>query len=273
MGGFLSRGLADYERRRALDAVVGYHEILGRRVDLPVAGVAGEAGVRAARDLEPEPVPAAEPVRRGDQGDPDGPGQRVGLGEADDTIADVARPAVSVDVAQAHEQIGVRVVAGHVQFGGHVADDLDRLGQRLAGEQQNVGTLLDRTIVAYSGVYGQDRAAHRRRGVRRVVAEARGRSVGGFFRAERAVGAEIPPLLRLAGRPGGQVAPFAGAADPDAHRVTGGRLARDLAGVAFQPGEAFGERGPGPRRGVQMSPRADEHAGGHAPLGQRPELL
>jgi len=91
MSGFLSRGLAHDEIRRAqVDAVAGGHEVLGRRVDLPVAGVAGEARVRAAADLEPEPVPAAEPVRRGDHGDPDRPGQRVGRGEADDAVADVA---------------------------------------------------------------------------------------------------------------------------------------------------------------------------------------
>src|SRR5580704_18308549 len=90
MSGRLSRGLADDERGGALDAVVGDHEILGRRVNLPVAGVACEAGVRAPRDLEPKPVPAAEPVRCADQRDPDGPGQRVGIGEADDAVADVA---------------------------------------------------------------------------------------------------------------------------------------------------------------------------------------
>src|SRR3984885_16092441 len=114
MSGFLSRGLAEYEIRGAqADAVAGGHEVLRRPVDLPVAGVAGEAGMRAARDLEPEPVPAAEPVRRTDQGDLHGPGQRVGLGEADDAVADVAGPAPRitgrVDVAQPHEQIGVRV--------------------------------------------------------------------------------------------------------------------------------------------------------------------
>src|ERR1700722_4544454 len=91
MSGFLSRGLAEDEFRGAqADAVAGGHEVLGGPVDLPVAGVAGEAGMRAARDLEPEPVPAGEPVRRGDQADLDGPGQRVGLGEAHDAVADVA---------------------------------------------------------------------------------------------------------------------------------------------------------------------------------------
>jgi glyoxylase-like metal-dependent hydrolase (beta-lactamase superfamily II) len=72
------------------DLVLGAHEILGGRVDLAVARVAGEARVRSAGHLQPDPVAAAEPVRRAEQADPHRAGQRVWPGEPDDAVADVA---------------------------------------------------------------------------------------------------------------------------------------------------------------------------------------
>ncbi len=171
------------------DVVLRRHEVLGGHVDLPVPRVAGEARMGSPGDLEPDPVPAAEPVGRTEQADPRGSGQRLGLGEPHDAVADVPRPAARVHVAQPHEQVRVRVVPGDGELGGDLADDLDRLVQRIAAEHQHVQPALDGTVVAASRVHGHDRAARRRRGIGRVVAEPGGRDARGRFRrAERAAG-------------------------------------------------------------------------------------
>src|SRR5271165_7599843 len=274
------------------DLVLRGHKVLGGRDDLPVAGVAGEARMCSAGDLEPDPVPAAEPVRRADQAHPHGAGQRVFAGEPHDAVAEVPRPAARVHVAQSHEQVGVRVIAHDGKLDGDLADDLDRLVQRIAAEHQDVEPPLDGPVVAAATGHGQDGAARRRRGIGRVVAEADGRDVRRRLPgAERAVCAEVPALPRGAGRrPVGDLAPLprALAADPDAYRlvrVSGrGRAVAGChpravtaglpgAGVAVEPGHALHDRGGTPGREVQVGPRSDQQPGGHAPGGERAVLL
>ena len=89
-------------------------------------------------DLKPDPVPAAEPVRRADKAHPHAAGQRVFPAEPHDAVADVPRPAARVHVAQPDKQVGVRVVARDGKLGGDLADDLERLVQRIAAEHQHV---------------------------------------------------------------------------------------------------------------------------------------
>ena len=81
------------------DVVLGGDEIFGGRVDLPVARVAGEARMRSAGHFEPDPVPAAEPVRRAEQAHPHRAGERILVGEPHDAVADVPRPSARVHVA------------------------------------------------------------------------------------------------------------------------------------------------------------------------------
>ena len=87
----------------------------------PVPGLRAKRGGHPA-DLEPEPVSRAEAVRRTEERDPHHTVAGVRGGQPDDPVADVLRPALLVHVAEPHEQVGVRVVAGHGQFGGHLAE-------------------------------------------------------------------------------------------------------------------------------------------------------
>ena len=65
-GATVRRGQQQHRRVRRVqaDVVLCRHEVLGGRVDLPVPRVAGEARMGSPGDLEPDPVPAAEPVGR-----------------------------------------------------------------------------------------------------------------------------------------------------------------------------------------------------------------
>jgi hypothetical protein len=101
--------------------------------------VASVAGMGAAGDLQPDPVPATERVRDGPQSKLDGlRGVRCGIGETNDPIRDVGRPAARGDIAEAGMQVDVRHRRLHVQADPHRADHLKIGGLGVAGEGKNI---------------------------------------------------------------------------------------------------------------------------------------
>src|ERR1700733_6322544 len=85
-----SPGDGQQQRRGAqVDLVPGGDQVLGARLDLAGARVAGEARVGPPADLEPEPVSRAEAVRRTEQRDADHAVAGVRVGQPEDPVTDV----------------------------------------------------------------------------------------------------------------------------------------------------------------------------------------
>ena len=94
--------------RVVVDGLLGDLERGGRGQPLPRARVAGEAGVGAAGDLEPDAVAGREAVGGRPEVDGDAPRVLGRVGQAADAVGDVDRLLLLVDVAQADEEVGVR---------------------------------------------------------------------------------------------------------------------------------------------------------------------
>ena len=152
---------------------------------------------------------------------------------------------VRVHVAEAGEDVGVAGVGGDPQPRGDRAEDVDGLGQRRAGERQDVLPCLQGAVVPGAGAAGEQGPAYGRGGVGRVVAEGRQRcGLRGGLPGERPVrGGE--PGCRVGGRrPVVEVPPGLLAADMHAHR----------GGPDGRTGRRTGARAA--RRGSRRTPRA-----------------
>lgn len=110
------------------DLLVGGAEGDGRGALVTGSGIAVEAGEGTTGDLDADAVAALEAVGR--RPELHRRARRVvSVGEADQTVADVRRAPLLVDVAQADEHVGVRQAGAEEDLGAHLADDLDVLVQ------------------------------------------------------------------------------------------------------------------------------------------------
>jgi hypothetical protein len=135
------------------------------------AGVAREPRMRAAGDLQPQPVARFEPVRRRAHGHghlgpavrvvsagavPGGviPGDAVAAGGQmpEQAVADVLRMSPRIDITQPGEYIEIRAAAANPQPGADRADDFERFRERCAGEDQDVGAGLQGVVAPGTGV-------------------------------------------------------------------------------------------------------------------------
>ena len=98
----------------------------------------------AAGELQPDLVPAPEGMRDGPKIKLDGMwGVRCGIGQAQDPVGEVDRPAASSDVTEAGMQVNVRHPCLHVYLDPHRADHLQIGGVEVAGEGKNIRSGLE----------------------------------------------------------------------------------------------------------------------------------
>lgn len=144
--------------RVVIDLLLGDAEFHRGRVGFPSAGVACEAGEGAAADLDSDPVAFLEPVSRRPEGDA-AAREPVGVGEADQPVADVERAAARVDVAQPHEDVGVGQAGAEPDLRADLADDLDIVPQGGGGVGEYVAASFQGLVVDASGGGGQPGSA------------------------------------------------------------------------------------------------------------------
>jgi hypothetical protein len=145
--------------RPVQDAVDGHGDVVGGLLGDHAAGVAVAVVARevAAGNLEPDPVAGQEDVGRDRQvqaelvglagGEGLGFGQRVAVPGPQDAVGQEDGAPVGEHVDQLAGEVGVRRRGGGEQGQRHVPGDLDRLGQDLAGEAQDVVPRLGRALV------------------------------------------------------------------------------------------------------------------------------
>ena len=216
--------------------------------------------MRPARHLDPQPVATAEAV--GGRPEVDGHPLRSSAGAPEpprpqpgQPVADVHRAPRGLDVADAHEEVGVLAARAHVEIGGHRPDDLEIPVEGGAGVDEHVGARLEPAVVPGTGVGAEDDPADRGGRVRRVVVVAIGRRDRRRMGGEAAAAVEVPAGRRRRRRPVGEVPPPARAHDEDPHR----RLAQPV-GPAPEVGVEPGQRLAQPdaeHRGVGMGPGTD----------------
>src|SRR5262245_60362736 len=112
----------------------------GARGDrLAAPEIAREARVRAARDLDAEPVALAEALRRGPERDAHAP-HTVGAARAAprrdalEAVANVRRASARVDVAEPHEDVEMARGRRHADLGRDFADHVDVALEHVARE-------------------------------------------------------------------------------------------------------------------------------------------
>src|SRR6185295_7631526 len=96
-------------------------------------------------------------------------GERLAETGAQDSLADVERASIGIDIAQLGKEISVWRVARRPQFHTHFANDFQRFGERLAGKDKHVRAGFYRALVHRAGGQSQLGTADSRHGVFRIV--------------------------------------------------------------------------------------------------------
>src|ERR1700730_211650 len=148
------------------DAVAGLEEVAGR----PEVDVVAIRPVRLDRRKLSSRAPVA-------------------VARPQDAVGQVDGPTVGVDVAETGDEVGVRCAGGGPEPDADRAGDLGVVAERLGGEDQYVGPLLDRTLVVRTcrelGGH-EERSAPGGDGVGGVVVVAVGALLARSLRAESA---------------------------------------------------------------------------------------
>lgn len=93
--------------------------------------------------------------------------------EPGDAIADIERTSMVIDVTQANKEICVRKAGANVELGFHRSDNVQVLGQRVAGVDEDIPAGFESSVVFGPRSSGQEhRASNRRCGIGRVEAIA-----------------------------------------------------------------------------------------------------
>ncbi len=167
-------------------------------------------------------------------------------------VADVAGPALGVDLADPDEQVDMRIVGAVREFDDRVPVHEQIMGEGRAGERQHVFARREPAVVAVAAVRRQQRAAGGGRRVGGVVAESRRWQLfqlRGRRLAQVAAGSQIQRVLDGGGRPVGDVVPaLSGDADADpcgpAQRCATQVGIEPVQRVAHTDGQALGEQLP-----------------------------
>ena len=165
------------------------------------------------------------------------------------------RPLASTSLTR-DEQVVVRVVARVREFEHRVADDVEVLRQRVAGERQHVGAVGELVVVAVAADGGEQPAADGRRRVRGVVGERRRvRGVGRHRIAEPSARLEVAHAFGHRRRPLIEVEPTV-AVHVDPHRLRSAPGCRRCV-----PSHSSDSRMPSAQPGhhVRVGPRPDGH--------------
>lgn len=112
-----------------INRLVGNEQFGGAAQGFAAAGVAGEARVRAAGDLQAQAMTSSKTVRGGPEVEGDAQGA-VGLSgriagfDALQGVADVDGFALEIDIAEAREEISILQVGLDIKIGLHRPNDL-----------------------------------------------------------------------------------------------------------------------------------------------------